>query len=310
MKRSSSLSLPSSLSLYVLAVILFAALAFAQNDVVVPNDNLVAEGIPKIPVSLAESVGRYSEFRSAGFASWHPTKREMLIVTRFADTAQVHHVKFPGGARSQLTFFPDRVAGAAYEPVPGDSFLFVKDVGGGEFFQLYRYDLATGDITLLTDGKSRNTSPRWSYQGDRVAYGSTKRSGNDVDIWVVNANDPSSARMVVQMEGGGWGVSEWSPDGKQLLVENDVSAAETYVWLVEIATGKKDLLTPKTGSETVAYSNAHFAKDGKGIYLTSDQDSEFQRLVYMDLDSHKVTVLAPALNWDVDQFDLSKIGRA
>jgi dipeptidyl aminopeptidase/acylaminoacyl peptidase len=304
MKRLLSLST----SLRVLAIIFFAALAFAQNDVVAPNENLVAEGIPKIPASLAESVGRYSEFRSAGFASWHPTKREMLIETRFADTAQVHQVKFPGGARTQLTFFPDRIAGAAYEPVNGDSFLFTKDIGGGEFFQLYRYDLASGDITLLTDGKSRNTSPLWSYQGDRVAYGSTKRSGNDVDIWVVNARDPASARMVAQMEGGGWGVSDWSPDGKQLLAINEVSAAESYVWLIDVATGKKDLLTPKTGSETVAYNNAHFAKDGKGVYLTSDQDSEFQRLVYMDLGSRKVTVLTPALKWDVDQFDISRDG--
>ena len=305
MKRS--LFLP--LSLRVLLVILLATLAFAQNDEIVPNENLVVEGVPKIPASLAEAAGRYSEFRAAGFTSWHPTKREMLIETRFADTAQVHQVKFPAGARTQLTFFPDRVAGAEYQPTHGDSFLFVKDVGGGEFFQLYRYDFATGDITLLTDGKSRNTSPRWSYQGDHVAYGSTKRTGNDVDIWVVNAADPASARMVAQMEGGGWEVADWSPDSKQLLATNGVSAAESYVWLIDIATGKKDLLTPKTGSETVAYSNARFAKDGKGVYFTSDQDSEFQRLVFMDLATHKTMVLTPQLKWDVDEFDLSKDGR-
>ncbi len=304
MKRSLYLSF----SFRVAGVILFAALAFAQNDVIAPNENLVAEGIPKIPASLAESVGRY-EFRTAGFASWHPTKREMLIETRFGDTYQVHLVKFPGGARAQLTFFSDRIAGAQFQPVNGDSFLFAKDVGGGEFFQFYRYDLATGDITLLTDGKSRNTSPRWSYQGDRVAYGSTKRTGNDVDIWVVNAHDPASARIVAQMEGGGWAVSDWSPDGKQLLVEGYVSAAESYVWLIDIATGKKDLLTPKAGSETVACNNARFAKDGKGVYFASDQDSEFQRLVFMDLATHKTTVLTPELKWDVDDFDLSKDGR-
>jgi dipeptidyl aminopeptidase/acylaminoacyl peptidase len=302
MKRSFLLSLPA------LTMILFASLALAQSDEVVPNENLVVEGIPKIPSSLAESVGRYGEFRSADFSSWHPTRREMLIETRFADTAQVHQVKFPGGARFQLTFFPDRVGNPIYEPVKGESFLFTKDVGGGEFFQLYRYDLATGDITLLTDGKSRNTDPRWSYQGDRVAYGSTKRTGNDVDIWVVNATDAASARLVAQMEGGGWGISDWSPDGKQLLVTNYVSAAESYVWLVDVASGKKELLTPKA-AETVAYSNARFSKDGKGVYMTSDKDAEFQRLVYMDLSSRKVTVLTPALNWDVDEFDLSKDGR-
>ncbi|MGA8763495.1 MAG: S9 family peptidase [Candidatus Sulfotelmatobacter sp.] len=295
-------------SLHGFAVIFLVTLVFAQSDEVAPNENLVAEGIPKIPTSLAETVGRYSEFRSAGFASWHPTHREMLIETRFGDTSQVHEVKFPGGARTQLTFFPDRIAGAAYEPVKGESFLFVKDVGGGEFYQIYRYDLATGDITLLTDGKSRNTDPRWSYQGDRIAYGSTRRDGNDVDIWVVNAAEPGSARMVAPLEGGGWRVSDWSPDGKQLLATNGISAAERYIWLIDVASGKKELLTPKA-TETVAYGNARFAKDSKGVYLTSDQDSEFQRLVYLDMATRKTKVLTPELKWDVDGFDLSKDGR-
>jgi dipeptidyl aminopeptidase/acylaminoacyl peptidase len=294
---------------HLVAVLFLSVLVVAQSDEIVPNENLVAEGIPKIPATLADSVGRYSEFRTAGFASWHPTRREMLIETRFADTYQVHLVKFPGGARRQLTFFPDRIAGAEFQPGKGDSFLFSKDVGGGEFFQLYLYDLKTGDIKLLTDGKSRNTDPRWSYSGDRIAYGSTKRTGNDVDIWVVRPSDPSSARMVAQMDGGGWGVSDWSPDGKQLLVTNEISAAESYVWLVDVASGKKELLTPKTGSETAFHGNARFAKDGKGMYMTSDEDSEFQRLVYMDLSSHKTTVLTPSLQWDVEDLDISQDGQ-
>lgn len=293
----------------VLAILALSAASLSQSGEIVPNENLVAEGIPKIPASVADTVGRYSEYRTGTFASWHPTKREMLIETRFADTTQVHQVKFPGGARTQLTFFPDRIAGAIYQPVGGESFLFLKDIGGGEFFQLYRYDFATDDITLLTDGKSRNTGPRWSYQGDRIAYGSTKRTENDVDIWVVNAIDPASAHMVTQMEGGGWEVSDWSPDGKQLLVENYVSAAESYVWLVDVASGKKDLLTPKTSGETVGRGNARFAKDGRGVYMTSDEDSEFQRLVYLDLASHKTTPLTPDLKWDVEELDLSKDGR-
>lgn len=291
----------------VVMALIVSAFAVAQDGVIVPNENLVVEGIPKIPASLAESVGRYSEFRSAGFVSWHPSRREMLILTRFGDTSQVHQVKFPGGARTQLTFFSDRVANARYEPTKGDSFLFMKDVGGGEFFQIYVYDLNSGNVRQLTDGKSRNTSPRWSYQGDRIAYGSTKRSGNDVDIWVVNASNPNSARMVAQMEGGGWGVSDWSDDGKQLLVTNEVSAAESYVWLIDIDSGKKELLTPKSG-ETVAYGSARFAKDGKGVYMTSDENSEFARLVYLDLGTRKTTVLTPALQWDVDELELSRDG--
>src|SRR5215831_19785141 len=80
----------------LIAVLILTTLVLAQSDDVVPNENLVAEGIPKIPVALAESVGRYSEFRNGFFASWHPTQRKMLIETRFADTNQVHEVRFPG----------------------------------------------------------------------------------------------------------------------------------------------------------------------------------------------------------------------
>jgi dipeptidyl aminopeptidase/acylaminoacyl peptidase len=290
------------------AVLLLGAMAFAQSDEIVPNENLVAEGIPKIPAALADSAARYGESRAAFFTSWHPTRREMLIGTRFGDTNQVHEIKFPGGARTQLTFFPDRVEGARYQPGNGDSFLFLKDVGGAEFFQIYRYDLAGGEVTLLTDGKSRNTTPVWSYQGDRIAYGSTKRSGNDVDIWVVNASDPDSARMIAPMDGGGWEVADWSPDGKHLLLLNGVSAAETYVWLLDVTSGKKELLTPKSEAETVARGNARFSKDRKGVYMTSDEGSEFQRLVYLDLSSHKTSVLTPALQWDVEEFDLSQDG--
>src|SRR5437879_13266065 len=110
----------------------------------------------------------------------------MLISTRFADTAQIHLVKMPGRARTQLTFDPDSVSGAQYSPASGNSFVFSKDIGGNEFFQVYRFDNESGDVTLLTDGKSRNVAPGWSYDGKKLAYGSNRRNGNEVDILVVD----------------------------------------------------------------------------------------------------------------------------
>jgi hypothetical protein len=49
--------------------------------------------------------------------------------------------------------------------------VFSKDLGGGEFYQFFGYDLSSGDVTLLTDGKSRNTDPFWSYAGDKWSMG-------------------------------------------------------------------------------------------------------------------------------------------
>ena len=128
----------------------------AQGPVLRPGDNLVTVNVPPIPAALAESVERYTHFRTAGFDSWHPTRREMLIATRFGDTAQIHHVGFPGGARTQLTFFPDNIAAAHYQPTTGDYFVFSKDRGGDENFQNYRYDVATASrATSLASARLR-----------------------------------------------------------------------------------------------------------------------------------------------------------
>jgi dipeptidyl aminopeptidase/acylaminoacyl peptidase len=293
----------------ILGVLLLAAVAFPQSDVVVPNENLVVEGVPKIPASVAETVERYTNFRAANLQSWSPAAREMLITTRFADTAQVHVLKMPGGARTQLTFYADRVGGAWYSPTNSASFVFSKDVGGGEFFQLYRYDLATGDTTLLTDGKSRNTDPVWSYAGDKLTYGSTRRTGNDVDLYVVDPANPKSDHMLAALNGGGWGALDWSPDGKTILVSEVISIEESYLWTVDASSGAKTLITPKGGAVKVAYNGGRFSKDGKGIYVTTDKDSEFQRLAYVDLTTKEHTYLSSSIPWNVDEFDLSRDGK-
>ena len=276
-----------------------------------PSDNLLAEGIPAIPKALADRLQRYTEFRSAGFTSWHPRKREMLISTRFADTPQVHRVAFPGGARTQLTFFPDRVGGAKYPPVPtaGDFFVFSKDVGGGEWFQLYRYDEKTGETTLLTDGKSRNTGAIFSPKGDLLAYTSTRRTGKDNDLWIVDPRDPKTDHLVLQLEGGGWQALDFSPDQNQLLLGEQVSAVESYVWLVDLPSRTKFLLTQKTG-EKVSYDEATFSRDKKGVYITTDKDSEFHRLAYVDLKTGAMSFLTTPIPWDVEAFDLSQDGKS
>jgi dipeptidyl aminopeptidase/acylaminoacyl peptidase len=295
--------------LRILVVLSLAILAFPQSTDIVPGDNLVVEGVPKIPASLAETVDRYSNFRGASLDSWDPVKREMLISTRFADTNQIHVVKMPGGARTQLTFYPDRVARAEYSPAKDDYFVFAKDVGGGEFFQLYRYDGASGDVSLLTDGKSRNTGPVWSYAGDKVVYGSTRRTGDDVDLWEVEPANPKSDHILAQLQGGGWQALDWSPDGQKILVLEEISANESYLWLMDSKSGEKDLLTPKGGSVKIAYSYGLFSKDGKGIYVTTDKDSEFQRLAYIDLATKEHTYLTTNIPWDVDELALSYDGK-
>jgi dipeptidyl aminopeptidase/acylaminoacyl peptidase len=280
-----------------------------QQAVIAPAENLVVDGVPKIPASLVETAGRYGSYRGANFADWNPMRREILISTRFGDVPQLHLVAAPGAARQQLTFYSDSVTSARFHPNGGDYILFQKDIGGGEWYQLYRYDIKTGDVTLLTDGKARNLPGPWSSAGDQIAYMSTRRTGKDTDLWLMNPADPKSDHMVAQLTGGGWEPQDWSADDKKILLTEEISINETYVWLVDTTTGEKTPLTPRDAKEKVFWGQAAFSKDGKGIYVTTDKDSEFQRLAFLDLATKQPKFLTVNIPWDVERFDLTHDGK-
>jgi dipeptidyl aminopeptidase/acylaminoacyl peptidase len=293
-----------------LALALVVPCAWAQAPQparIAPGDNLVVEGIPPIPASIAEKAARYAEFRTASMQTWHPTRREMLVTSRAGETDQVHAVREPQGARTQLTFFPDRISSASYQPVQGRYFIFSKDVGGGEWYQLYRYDIDGGAITLLTDGKARNTGGVWDRDGKNIAYMSTRRTGRDNDLWVMNPADPRSDKLLAQLEGGGWYAEDWSRDGKWISLVEYMSANESRIWLMDAATGQKKRVTPAS-ADAVAWREGQFTADGRSLYVATDKDFEFRRLALLEIATGKITYLTSDIPWDVSQVTLSRDG--
>ena len=306
LSRCSSYGRGSSWLLTLLLLIVSLKPAPAQQTVAQPEPGSTTEGIPPIPSSLVADVGRYTNIRTAEILSWHPVRREMLIATYMCNTPQVYLVKFPGGARTQMTFFDDRTTrGVSYQPTRGDYFIFSKDSGGNENYQNYRYDFATGQITLLTDGKSKNGTGVWSNRGDRIVYSSTRRNGTDVDLYVENPLDPKGDHLLSQLQGGGWSPLGWSPDDSKILALQGISASESYLWLIDVASGEKTLFTPKFGPAAVAYGDAHFSKDGKSIYAITDRDSEFRRVARIDIATHRYTYLTAHIPWDISEAQLS-----
>ena len=183
------------------------------------SGNLVMEDMPEIPQRIIERMNQYQNVRAASFLDWEPTGKGMLVSTRFGETNQIHFLEQPKGARQQITFFKEPAGGGAFSPKKETrQFVFSMDNGGGEFFQLYSFDMRTGKYQLITDGKSRNTGFLWNNSGTQVAFSSTKRNGKDTDIYTMNPDDPASAKLTLEVSGS-WGVLDWSPDDKKLIVQ-------------------------------------------------------------------------------------------
>ena len=295
------------------SILIISALAInffvkAQEPTIPLAENLVVDGVPAISTSIISEVKSYTESRGASLVSWHPKKKEILISTRFGNSSQLHQVKMPGGDRQQITFFDEPVAGAIYEPINGDYFIFNKDIGGNEFGQLYKFDVNTKKVTLLTDGKrSQNGGIVWNKKENTIAYSSTSRNGSDRDFYVMNPNNPSSNKLVGQNTGGGWSIVDWSINDEQLLVQEGLSINESRLYILDIKTGNKTRLLPEKDERTT-YEGLSYSRDGKGVFMLTNKESEFNRLAYYDLASKKFNFISANINWDIEAFSYTKDG--
>lgn len=267
----------------------------------VEEGNRLTENVPPLPAELLEQLERYQNTRPASFAGWTPAG-ELLITTRFGETNQVHRVATPLGMREQLSFHKEPVASVRAQP-GASGFVFGKDVGGSEFWQLYHYDLETRSTRLLTDGgRSRNEQPLWSRDGQQLAWTSTARNGRDSDIWLRRLDGEARA---VLTEGGTWFATDFSPDGKRLLVQQYVSINEGYPGELDLESGRLERF-PVDGGKA-AFGPFRYAPDGEGVYFVSDENSEFRRLRY-HRPGQPVQVLSADLDWDVVAFDIAADG--
>ena len=272
----------------------------------VERGNLIFDNIPDAPAELADSVDGYLSARQATPLGWSP-KGQLLISTRFGDVEQLHLVEQAAGERRQLTFLHEPITEAEFSPDPSRAgFFFLKDVGGNENAQLYYQRLGDPHPKLLTDGKSLNGAALWSNSGREIAFFSTARDGVNHDIDIVEPAAGTLPHLAVTGDDSAWYPLDWSPDDRKLLVLKYVSIGEGYLYVVEIASGQKREVDPAPGK--VGIAGAKFSRDGQGVYLISDRDSEFKKLRYVNLFTAEKAILSDHIPWDIEELAISRDG--
>lgn len=310
----------SLLATLLLAVPAARAAETAPQTLPVP-ESIAVQGVPPIPLRDVEDLLPYENLRAGLLSDWHPTERRMLIRTRFAESPQIHEVAMPMGARTQLTFYRDPVSDGLYRPGRPEQIVYSLNEGGAENFQFFLLDRKTGRARRFTDGTHRYTSPIWSHDGKLLAYASNARNGRDMDVYVADPSTPGSERRIAEVQGA-WSPLDWSTDNRRILLSEFISANEAYLhWVyventVDAAGGEIHAITPRNTSSnghkeapTVSYQGGQWSQDGRSVYTASDRDSEFLRLVRLDLATGATTVLSGDVPWDVEQFELSDDGR-
>ncbi len=261
------------------------------------NGMLILEDIPPIPQAIVDDLNQYQNTRSAGFLDWSADGKSVYISTRFGDVDQVHKVSMPGGARRQVTFFDEPISQVQRRP-GAEQMIFAMDAGGSEFSQLFLLDPATSKATMISDGESRNGGVVFSRDGALIAFQSTRRNGASNDVWVMDPDDPASARIALESpDGSWWGPVDFDATGKQLLIANYVSITDSRVHLLDVESGTMRQLSP-AGSANLPMAFDH---ENKGFWFITNRAGEFMQLAWQSLEEGaEPAIISGDIPWNVD----------
>ncbi len=275
-----------------------------------PPAALHLEGVPPLPAELLPQVQRYDAVAGHGLVAWHPVLREMLVSHRppGASTTQLYRLRAPGAALEQLTEGSDPVYSASWEPRTGRYIVYARGTEGDGAYQLYRLDLQTRQSTLLTTPDQRHALLDWqrnkgllvvaSLPLDRTA-GPGGRSDVGTTISLIDPLNPAAARVLAELPGGGWLGGEVSPDDRQLAVTRYISATESEIWLLDLATGQRRRVLPAAGEpQWASHGVGGWSQDGRTLFITSDRAGEFKELMRLDLARSTLTRLTSQIPWD------------
>ncbi len=292
--------------------------AFAQ-DMVAPNANLKADGIPPISQAIADKVSLYTEFRGYSFVQWHPNDGSMLVRHRAAgaNIAQIYKLGKAGAALEKVSDFPEPIAQAAYEPKRGNFLIISKDTGGNEATQVYRMDLKTRDTVLLSRADERSNFI-WNHTGDRVLISAVpldktasggKRDNVETHLTLVDPMNPATQLALGSLPGGGWGDYAFSHNDATLAAVQYRTPNDGEIYLINAKTGKREKILPLDGAAAAGYSSPEWSKDNRRLFLTTNQGGEFSELAVFDTKTNKLTVLSRHIPWDIESFSLSEDGK-
>ncbi|TAK21392.1 MAG: S9 family peptidase [Chloroflexota bacterium] len=246
---------------------------------------------------------RFVSVRRAYGPSFSPRGDRIAFVSDMTGVPQIYAVSPRGGWPEQLTFTTERVGLVAFSPTD-ERMVVGGDIGGDERVQLSIVSPhGESTVAITTDLTAMNTFGDWSPDGRFVAYASNARDPRHFDIFV---HDVASGVAREALRGdGAYAVEAWSPDGSCLIVSLSHGTMENDLYELEIASGSRRHLTPRSGParfESVAY-----ARDGRFVYLLSDRDSENLTVSRLDLASLELTTIVD-IGWDIESIALSADG--
>ena len=297
--------------IFLSALVLLAASALALADG--PNDRQPTDpkSISSPTSSNAGPIPIEDLFytRNVGGASWSPDGKQIVFGLDMTGNQNVWRVNADGSGLTQMLYSKDSQRTARYSP-DGRSIFYVQDAGGNEMWQLMGIPAVGGEPQnyLNQPGQAAAEDFLYTHDGKTLALVYKTKTGSTYDIATL---DPAShqLRNVTNEKSPGflWSISAWMPDNQHLLVQRtSPSFTDANIYLLDIATGKSDLLTQH--DKEALFSASSVSPDGHTALIQSNAKNGSPNVALLDIASKKLTWITDT-GWEASSGFFSPDGK-
>ena len=243
-----------------------------------------------------------------GGASFSPDGSKILVSSNQSGVFNAYAIAVDGtGKPVQLTDSKvSAIQAIGYFP-HDERFLYTSDQGGNEKNHLY-VQSPDGKVQDLTPGDNLKAMfLGWTQDDKGFLFGTNERDASVFDIYEMSLD--GYQRQLLYKNEGGYLPDGVSPDRRYVSLTKAVTNAAADLLLYDRTAGKLlPVAAHDEGGAEVLNGPQDFSPDGKSLYYTTDQGSQFAYLVRYDLATGKRTEVLRT-PWDVLGAGFSRDGR-
>ena len=291
-------------------------IALALTQAALPTTLSVAQsqistvGAPAFEIR-ADALQPYLEFKSTTLLDWHPITKQALVRTAGDTIGQ--QLQLVAGAGGKLTpLKADAIGRALFEPKIGSYLVYEKK----HVARLFRLDVVTKAELAISPAAQHAGNMVFNRTGDHIVYTAYNATNDLTSTYLAAPLSPQTQRLLTTLKGDRYSDFNFAPDDKSLVYVQTISPTYSHVWHLNLATGSTKRLTPaandtlqtpylpRKGTSFGSWASPRHSTDGKSLFLLGDMDSDFKRLVKLDIASGKIEFLTE-FAFDIDEFLIS-----
>jgi dipeptidyl aminopeptidase/acylaminoacyl peptidase len=262
---------------------------------------------PKKPA--AYSIAQFMDIVQITGGAFSPDDRKILISTKATGIFNAVEIDIESGVEKPLTTSADNaIYGLSY--FPGDErIVYTSDKGGNEINHLYVRNLDGSVIDLIQDSTAKAGFGGWSYDKKLMYYVSNSRDKRFFDLYNVQVQAGEKniyPSTLLYKNEKGLNPEVVSNDDRYIALSESITTNNSNMYLLDVQTGKTKLLSSHEGD--VQYRPQYFSLDGRKLYYTTDEGSEYSYLASYDIATGEKQKVEEA-PWDIMFANISRNGK-